>query len=355
MEPKAQLKTQLKPSLVLALGPYIELLTKPAQELLQEGYHIALTVRTKPRWFYQEELPPKEPAYVPEEISKVEEQIRYEFDGLELEIAQEVISCLDHRGYFVGSVEEIAKHYKVKPQKVEEIRVFITKNIEPLGTACKNLEEFVKVQLEELYPNAQELHQEVLKALRGQSRDKKALDVLSRLRLTPFEGRVEYKGGVVDIVFEHDGHEWYVFVFDDLVEPSAQDPRLAFALELRRRLLRGLAQLIVKRQEDFLLGKGPLKAMSLSLASKELGVSISTLSRLVGSKHAKTPTGTYPLRLFFQRESKQGLSPEEILRAIKEVLEEKGKDLSDRQVGELLKQKGIHLARRTINKYRRML
>ncbi len=354
MEQKTQLKQELKPSLLLRLGPYIDLLTKPAQDLL-ESHNIALTVKTKPPWFYRGELLPKEPVYTPEEITRVEEQIRYEFDGIELEIAQEIVSCLDHRGYFTGRVEEIAQHYGVEPQKVERVRVFITKNIEPLGTACKNLEEFIRLQVEELYPGQKDLLQEVLLVLRGKSKDKKALEVLSRLRLTPFEGRVEYTGGVVDMVFEHDGQEWYVFLFDEFLQASSEDPRLAFVLELRRRLLRSLAQLIIERQEDFLLGKGPLKAMSLSHVAERLGVSLSTLSRLVSSKYAKTPTGTHPIRLFFQREGKQGLSKEEILKAIKEVLQEKGKDLSDRQVSELLKQKGIHIARRTVNKYRKML
>jgi RNA polymerase sigma-54 factor len=125
-------------------------------------------------------------------------------------------------------------------------------------------------------------------------------------------------------------------------------------LDLRRNLLRGCVNLVVERQEDFLLGVGPLKALELTEVAQKLGVSVSVISRLVSNKYVKTPTGIYPLRLFFQRRSKGGYSREQVLRAMKEILQKHGK-LSDAKVAELLKEKGIELSRRTVCKYRRML
>jgi RNA polymerase sigma-54 factor len=111
---------------------------------------------------------------------------------------------------------------------------------------------------------------------------------------------------------------------------------------------------VVERQEDFLLGVGPLKALELTEVAQKLGVSISVISRLVSNKYVKTPAGIYPLRFFFQRRSKGGYSREQVLRAMKEILQEHGK-LSDAKMAELLKEKGIELSRRTVCKYRRML
>ncbi|MCX8164406.1 MAG: LacI family DNA-binding transcriptional regulator [Aquificaceae bacterium] len=353
-----------KVNLLLKLDNSLELLVKTSEELLQElereqekSAHVKLTLRTKPRWFYQDYKEPQV-SYTQSEIKKVEEQIRYELDGVDLDIARDIVANLDHRGFFVGNVRDIAGHYHVEEEYVEEIRDFIRKEIEPLGVASKNLEEFILSQLEELYPKEKELHAEVLRVLRGQGRDNRAKEVLSRLKLTPFEGEgVVYKGGSVDVVFEFDGSEWYLFLMDDFwdVEAVGAGKPLAFILELRRRLLRAVGELILERQAGFMLGKAPLKSLTLSEVASRSGVSLSTVSRVVSRKYASTPVGIYPLRMFFLRESKKGLSREEILKALKELLEGEGKGKSDAELSRMLSQRGISMARRTVNKYRRMI
>ena len=63
----------------------------------------------------------------------------------------------------------------------------------------------------------------------------------------------------------------------------------------------------------------------------------------------------FPLRSFFLRETKEGYSKEEIMKAIKEILQSEKCRLSDQGISKLLKDRGIHIARRTVNKYRRIL
>lgn len=354
---KIKLQPQVKPKLLLRLEGGLELLTKTSEELLQEiekKPHIKLTLRTRPRWFYQDYKEPQI-SYRESEIKKVEEQIRYEFDGLDLDIAFEIVANLDHRGFFVGRIKDIANHYGVSQEYVEDIRDFIKREIEPLGVACKDLEEFILLQLEELYPKEKDLHKEVLEVLKGESKSLRAREVLSRLKLSPFEGEeTVYQSGSVDVVFEHDGKQWYVFLMDDFLEIEGSKP-LSFILELRRRVLRVACDLILERQEGFLLKGEPLKSLSLSQVAERAGVSLSTVSRIVRRKYARTPMGIYPLRFFFVREGKEGLSREEILRALKELLEGEGKGKSDAELSKILQEKGIKIARRTVNKYRRML
>lgn len=354
---KLQTNLKLKPNLLLKIENSLELLAKTSEELLQEleeKPNVKLTLRAKPRWFYKEFKEPQV-GYIKSEIEKVEEQIKYEFDGIDKDIALEIVANLDHRGFFIGDIKEIAKYYGVSEDYVEDIREFITREIEPLGVACRGLEEFILVQLEELYPEEKELSKEVIKVLRGESKNPKAKEIISTLKLSPFEGEdTLYKGGNVDMLFEYDGNQWYIFIMDDFWDVENYKP-LAFILELRRRVLRVIGDLIVQRQWEFMLGKGPLKSLELCQAADLSGVSPSTVSRIVSRKYAKTPVGVYPLRFFFQRKTKGGYSKEEILRILKEVMEKEGKDKSDSQLAKILQEKGIKIARRTINNYRRML
>lgn len=349
-------------SLMLKIENSLELLTKTSEELLQElekaeSPHLKLTLRRRPKWFYREQTSPQ-PVHIQSSISKVEEQVRCELDGLELDVAYEILANLDHRGFFRGSVEEIARHYGVEEVFVEEVRDFIRREIEPLGVACKSLEEFILLQVEEFYPDEKELAQQVLAVLKGESRELQARRVLSELKLSPFEEEgAPAAGGSVDVVFEYDGAEWYVFLMEDFweVEAVGAGRPVAFLLELRRRLMRTVAELILERQKGFLLGQEALKSLTLSHVASRAGVSVSTVSRVVSRKHAKTPRGVYPLRSFFVRESKEGLSTEEVLRNLKELLEKEGRGKSDRELSHMLSQRGIKVSRRTVTKYRRIL
>ncbi|MFN4012985.1 MAG: RNA polymerase subunit sigma-54 [Aquificaceae bacterium] len=353
---KVQTGLRLKPSLLLRVEGALELLTKTTEELLQEietKHEAKITFRFKPPWF-QEDYQEPQGVYIQSELQRVREQVRYEFDHLDLDIAYEIIDQLDHRGFFVGDTKAIAQAYGVSQDYVEDIRDFIKREVEPLGVACKSLEEFLLLQVEELYGKDEELFREVKEFLKGKNKSQRAREVLSRLKLSPFEGEATlYKGGRVDVLFEYDNHQWYVFVMDDFWD--VEEKSLAFILELRRRVLRLVGDMIVERQEDFLLGRGPLKTLTLSQVAQRAGVSLSTLSRLVSRKYAKTPTGIYPLRLFFQRNTKDGYSKEEILRALKEILQGEGKGKSDREISLMLQKRGIKIARRTVNKYRNML
>ncbi len=349
---------QAKISLLLRIQNSMDLLLKTSEELQQElekKPELKPALRAKPRWFYRDFQEPQ-PRYVESEIKKVEDQLRYEFDGLDLDIAREIIANLNHKGFFVGSVEEIAEHYGVSPEYVEDIREFIVRELEPTGVACKSLEEFLLVQLEELYPEDRELPKKLSDFLAGKGADRKVKEVLSALKLSPFEGSdVVYKGGSVELSIEYDGREWYLFVLDDFWDLDHMDKSFAFLLELRRKVLRSIGELIIEKQKEFLLGRGPLKALKLKEVAERVQVSLSTVSRVVSNKYARTPAGVYSLKTFFVRESKGGYSKEEVLKALKEILNCEGESLTDAEIAKRLEKKGIKLARRTVNKYRRLL
>jgi len=88
---------------------------------------------------------------------------------------------------------------------------------------------------------------------------------------------------------------------------------------------------------------------------------ISTISRVVNSKYIQTHFGIYPLKYFFS-EGMQTESGEEVsTREIKKILqgcvenEDKRKPLTDDKLMAILNEKGYHIARRTVAKYREQL
>ena len=374
---KHSLELKPKLNLSLLLGNHIQLLECTSLELEQEiekeqdiNPYIVLQTKKPTKWFHWDEPKSFEVASSPSEIQDLVYQARLELSGKEFEIAQELLYSVDHRGYLRIGVEELAKALGVKPQEVERVRRFLMKNLEPIGVCSINVEEFILLQLEELYPDNRDLQKRVIRAIKEGKVDKELRDVLVRLRLSPLSGDVVYKSATVDVVLEHANGEWYVILYDDFVDVEVKEDEvkdssdmdklrrarsLKLLMEIRRRNLRRIVEIIVDTQKDFLLGKKPLKSLTLSQVANQLGVGLSTVSRLVNRKYVKTPLGVYPLRSFFVRSSKHGLSTEEVLRLIKEALKDLGNGATDKQISQYLKKMGLDIARRTINKYRRLI
>ena len=91
------------------------------------------------------------------------------------------------------------------------------------------------------------------------------------------------------------------------------------------------------------------------------GLDISTISRVANSKYIQTNFGIFPLKYFFsegmQTESGEEVSTREIKKILQDCInnEEKRYPLTDEKLAEILKEKGYHIARRTVAKYRELL
>ena len=130
-------------------------------------------------------------------------------------------------------------------------------------------------------------------------------------------------------------------------------------IEMRKTTMEKLAVLLAKRQREFFFhGPLSLKALTMTETAEELGVNVSTISKMGKDKYILTPWGTYPLRFFFSTEVKssvdEDVSKTAVILKIKEMIENnKGKKLSDQKIADALEEEGIHVARRTVNKYRK--
>ncbi len=116
------------------------------------------------------------------------------------------------------------------------------------------------------------------------------------------------------------------------------------------------------QKEFFLTGEDiKLKPMILKDIADMTGLDVSTISRVANSKYIQTNFGIYSLKYFFsegmQTESGEEVSTREIKKILQDCVEgeDKRHPLTDDSLADILKEKGYHIARRTIAKYREQL
>ena len=131
------------------------------------------------------------------------------------------------------------------------------------------------------------------------------------------------------------------------------------SLHSRNDTLLRVARAIVKKQTGFLEhGSIAMKPMVLREIAEELELHESTISRVTTQKYMHTPNGIVEFKYFFSSHvSTEGggeCSSIAIRAFIKELIsnENLASPLSDSKIADLLKEKGINVARRTIAKYR---
>ena len=127
-------------------------------------------------------------------------------------------------------------------------------------------------------------------------------------------------------------------------------------------LLRTMRAIVDFQYAYFLEGdETKLKPMILKDIAQIINMDISTVSRVVSSKTVQTDFGVFPLKYFFSEgistHSGEEVSSREVKQIIKELIDQEPKDkpLSDDKLEDLLNQKGYHIARRTVAKYREQL
>ena len=130
------------------------------------------------------------------------------------------------------------------------------------------------------------------------------------------------------------------------------------SLQKRQKAIYKVVKAIADFQGDFLQnGITSLKPLKLKDIAEVTGLHESTVSRVTSGKYAMTKHGLIELKSFFSKslESDSGdMSIGVIKQKIKELIdnEDKSTCLSDQRIVEIMEEKGIKIARRTVAKYR---
>jgi RNA polymerase sigma-54 factor len=131
------------------------------------------------------------------------------------------------------------------------------------------------------------------------------------------------------------------------------------SIHQRQQTISNIAQQIVARQHDFLEhGPSHLKPMTMAEVAGSVGVHETTVSRAVSGKYMATPQGVFEMKYFFtsgyQTGTGESLSNTSVKEAILDLVkrEDGNEPLSDNEIVEILGERGIPIARRTVAKYR---
>lgn len=327
------------------------------------------------------------------------QQISEELDDAGISI----IGNLDPDGRLNATNEEVAEMCKCSVELVEEARQIVLR-LDPVGCGARTVQECLLVQLESnghgesLAAELVENHLSDLQPHRLQHLAKHTgLEVadlneeINKIRcLDPYPGRrysSEEPVFVAPEVYIEKVDDDYVIYFTDDGSPrlrisqtyqqmlgqerttkeekdfikdkvrSAVD--LLRNIEHRRQTIYRVVECIVNRQQEFLdKGVQYIKPMMLKDVAEDIGMHLSTISRVVNRKYAHTPQGVIELRRFFSEgmlnEDGEEVSTRIIKLKIKKMVEEENsqKPITDDEIAKILGKEGIKLSRRTVAKYR---
>lgn len=136
---------------------------------------------------------------------------------------------------------------------------------------------------------------------------------------------------------------------------------LIFQIQVRNQTLYRLAQVLLTWQQDFFLfGPQYIKPLTQKEVAAQIGVHETTVSRISTAKWIDTDWGIIPVKKLFSNavgEEGAELSKQAAKETIRQILEEHQgeKALSDQKISDILKERGISVARRTVAKYRNEL
>lgn len=136
---------------------------------------------------------------------------------------------------------------------------------------------------------------------------------------------------------------------------------LMFQVQLRNQTLYKVGQVLAEKQKEFFLsGPAFIKPLTQKSVADQIGVHETTVSRISTAKWIDTDWGIIPIkRLFSSAVGDEGeqVSKSAAKEIIRQILKEHqgSKALSDQKISDLLKERGISVARRTVAKYRNEL
>lgn len=317
--------------------------------------------------------------------------------------AEIIINNLNEDGYLLASFEEIAEAAGVDVKIAEEALAYVQK-LDPPGVGARDLQECLLLQLGPLKLKGtlvENILVDGFKELEGKKYKQLALkfkmsldDIFAAVKiiegLEPRPGRNYSSDDPVNIipdvyVEEVDGN--FVITLNDegipklrlsnyykkllsnkkslgLEEKQFLEEKLRAAiwllksLDQRNKTIYRVTESILKFQEDFFRkGYKYLKPLNLKNVAEDMGMHESTISRVTSNKYVQCPQGLLSFRFFFSNavSSEEGNISSSIVKdLIKKIISEEDiqKPLNDKKIVEMLKEKGINVARRTAAKYR---
>ncbi|MEJ8801331.1 RNA polymerase factor sigma-54 [Pontibacter sp. H249] len=346
-----------------------------------------------------------------------------DLDDKQYSIGMQLIGSIDSDGYIRRELSSIAndlafsQNIETSEEEIEQV-LHLVQTFDPAGIGARDLPECLLLQLErreqdeitilaeriirDTFDEFTKKHYTKIQSKFSVTEEelKKAIDLIIKLNPKPGGAgtgttRIQYI--IPDFILTNTNGELelslnarnapdlrisrsYADMFDAYDKSDKKDKKLketvAFvkqkldaakwfidAIRQRQNTLLRTMEAIIKYQHDFFLegDESLLRPMILKDIAEEIGMDISTVSRVANSKAVQTEFGIYPLKYFFSEgiatDSGEDASSREVKHILKEIIdnENKRKPLSDEKIEKMLNDKGYNIARRTVAKYREQL
>ncbi len=323
-------------------------------------------------------------------------------------LANLVVDALDDDGFLRLPLEDVAALAPGAAPGEVETALRIVQTLEPSGIAARSLGECLALQVEamdrdtpgrsialDVVQNRLSLmaardNTRLLDALGCSEEELRlAMELIRSLDPRPGSkvGTFEPRAIVPDVIVRKEKKRWLVTV-NSAIYPrirvnqqyadyfrharDGESALLAQHLQEARWLVRNLeqrfltiqrvAEAVVARQRNFFeYGDLAMRPLTLREIADELGLHESTVSRATSHKFMATPRGVVAFKRFFSRQlattSGGSCSATAIRALLREFIaaEDRRNPLSDVQLTELLANRGVKVARRTVTKYRRSM
>jgi len=326
----------------------------------------------------------------------------------DIALGEFLIGSLDDRGYLATAVPDVADSTGHDAAEIERV-LKIIQGLEPAGVGARDLRECLLLQLaarrqdstlawrivdEHFDRLVNNKKAEIARALRVSPEDvQNATDALSQLSPKPgLEITTDEERYVVpDLIVERVGEDYVVLLNDrnvprlritqayekvlreakkpgrdttrDYIQSKLNSARwLIQTIEQRRRTMIKVMNCIIQEQREF-FDKGIqfLRPLTLQQVARQIDMHESTVSRVTTNKYVQTPRGVFELKFFFSSgittQDGEDVSSKTAREAIRQFIEEEEKrdPLSDQKIAEMLQERGMNIARRTVAKYREQL
>jgi RNA polymerase sigma-54 factor len=319
-------------------------------------------------------------------------------------LGEYLIGCLNERGYLTTTIEDAALDCGCSLEEAESA-LRLLQSCEPLGVGASTIQECLILQLQSSDSLEAKLAKGILKHHFEDFRDRNLRPIMRRYRvlpdvvnaafdlilgLNPFPGESyrphvgnEPRGFAAkpDLAFHHMETGWIVEVVGEsdhmlavsrsyrrrhvelqhgtrasksekqhVGEYIERASRFIDAIEQRHRTLRRIGETLLQHQAGF-IATGEyrfLTPLTRTKLARELDLHESTISRATQGKFVQLANGeVVQFDVFFKPALRVQKLIEEIL-----AHENPGRPLSDERIAEMLAEKGVIVARRTVNKYR---
>ncbi len=339
-------------------------------------------------------------------------------------LAEQIVGSLDEDGYLrrplAAIVNDLAFSQNVMTTK-EELEKVLEKvqALDPPGIGARDLQECLILQLKrkdkELHPEVElamrlirdymedftkKHYEKLMRSLKVEEDElRDAIQLITKLNPKPGGSSGEVKGQYIVpdfILVDNNGRfgiqlnsrnapelkisRSYMETMKAYEQSGNPDKKLKETVQFIKQKLDGAKWFIdsIKQRQNTLLttmnailqyqyeffeegDETKLRPMILKDIADQVGLDVSTISRVANSKYVQTDFGIIPLKFFFSEgittADGEEVSNKEVKKILKDAIEaeDKSKPLPDEKLMEILKEKGYNIARRTVAKYREQL